>query len=423
MLRDLRLALRSIRQSPASAVVAIVVLGLGIGANTALFSVADGILFRPLLLPDLDRLIAIQGGGTGEAAGSRDLAAGDVYDIARRAESLASVGFSRLKGLNLSGDLLPENIRGASVSANFFEVVGIQPAFGRGFRAGEDAQNARVAVLSDELWRSRFGADPAILGKQVRLNGELHEIVGVTPAAMSFPASAEAWILADATPRFRTTRGDFHLRCVARLKSGVTVEAANTELNNIGRQLAQEHPNTNKGRTLHALLVREMVSGQATASYTRLSLYSMALLLLVACGNVANILFARFSGRVREIAVRQALGASRGSIIRQLLMESVVLSGGGLLVAALLAFWGIDVLKSGMPPEVEIWLPGWRRIGMNSRALLYGTLLALAASLAAGCIPAWMASTNRAQLMGAIRDGGRGMSSGRNRKRLQGTLA
>lgn len=414
MWQDLRIAFRALRHHPGFSLVAIFALALGIGANTAMFSMADGLLFRPILINNLDRLITVIGGRPGVMMGEIGISPADFYDLAQRVHSIEAVTSWTHENWNVTGEGNPEVVRGATVHSNFFNVLATQPAQGRGFR---DNDPTNVTVLSHELWQRRFGGDPTILGKVIRLNGKPHEVLGIAAPAVKLPASAQLWVPVAETPEYRHDTGSSYLNTIARLRPGVTLAEANAELRLLASQLAVERPKTNAEHKLEAWQLSEFVSGYLTGTYTRLSLISVTLLLLIACANVANLLFARVSGRVREIALRQALGASRFAIIRQLLAESVLLAIGGLVVSFFFSLWGVDTLKGFMPAEVEVYLPGWSRISVDGRAALYSSLMAMLASVAAGILPAWIGS--RAALTDALREGGRGMSSGLSRHNLR----
>jgi putative ABC transport system permease protein len=408
MWQDLRIAVRTLRQSPGFTLAAVVALALGIGANTAVFSVADGLLFRPLLLDHMERLVTVAGTKNGMLAGDVSVSPADFYGIANGVRSLESVTAWHYERWNVTGENNPEVLRGAMVIPNFFETLGLPMAVGRGFRGEEPVP---PVVISQALWQRRFGGSSSILGRTLRLNGVPHEIVGVAAPGAQMPPSAEAWVPIEETPAFRNRWDDFYLKPIGRLREGATRDGLNAELRLITSRFAGEHPATHTERKLEAWQLAEFVSGYLTGSYTRLSLIAVSFLLLIACANVANLLFARVSGRSREIALRQALGASRWTIVRQLLLESLLLGLGGLAVSFLFSLWGVDLLKASMPAAVEKWLPGWQRIGVNRAAVLYGALMALGASLVAGVAPAWIGSRSES-LLDSLREGGRSLSGG-----------
>ena len=403
MLQDLRIGFRSLRQNPGFALVAILALAIGIGANTAIFSVADGLLFRPLLIDHMDRLVTVIGGKPGVLVGAIGISPADYYAIAERSKTLEAVTIWAYDFWNVSGEGHPEIVRGSAVDPNFFDLLGLRPAMGRSFRAHE---TSGVTVLSHELWMRRFAGDAAIVGKTIRLNGKQHEVIGVAAPAAKMPPSAQLWVPLDDTPEFRHNSASQYFNTIAKLREGVGKAQADAEMSALALQFAAERPDSNTGRKLEAKMLNEFVSGYLTGVYTRMSMISVLLLLLIACFNVANLLFARMSGRAREIALRQALGASRWAVIRQLLAESLLLATGGFALSFLFSLWGVDTLKSSMPPEVEVWLPGWSRIAVNWRSIFEGAALAFAASIAAGILPAWLGSRN--SLITSLRDGGRG---------------
>lgn len=414
-MREWMYAWRMLRKQPTYALAAIVALGLAIGANTSMFSAADALLFRPLDLPRLDRLVQIYGGAEGARFGDIEFAPADYYDIAERARSFQQIAAYSFRSVNLTGDGQPERVQAMEVTRNFADVLGAPVLHGRGFRT--DAEEGRTAILAYDFWQRRYAGDASVVGRRVELNGETHEIIGIAPQRMKFPAMAEMWLPIRETPRVRQERGEFRWTLVARLRDEVSFEQSQAEVTALGRQLAKEHPETHRGRGATLLPLRESISGAFVGDYTRLSMWAVAFLLLIACANVANLHFARVSGRVKELSVRQALGGTRWRVMRQLLAESVLIGVGGLLAGLLIGGWFIDLTKAGMPAEVERFLPGWRTMRLSPWALAYASAVGLVTSVIAGLAPAWQVSG--VNLVEALKDGARG---GSKRSRLRGVL-
>lgn len=418
MLNDLRFAVRALRQRPGYTAAAILTLALGVGANTSLFSVTEAILYHPLPLPRLDRLVTLEGGRVGRFD-ELDVSAADLMDLRERAKSFTAVSGSEWWTVNMTGQGFPERARGFRVAPDFFSILAVRPILGRDFTGQDHAAGAnRVVILSETLWERKFARDPRVLGQVLRLDGEPYEIIGVEASTTRVPAEAELWAPLVTDERFRIDRVSRY-QPLARLKDGVSLNQAAAEVKQISQRIAVERPDTNAGRDLRVMLLRERISGNLTAEYTQMAQLSALVLLLIAASNIANLLFAMVSSRSREIALRQALGSSRWRIVRQLLAESLVLGTASLPLAFILTLWGIDLNKRGMPPEVEIHLPGWSTIGLDLGAFAFGVTAALATAIVAGILPAWLAS--HADLNLQLREGGRALTSG-SRGRLRAAL-
>ncbi len=421
LVNDLRYALRTLRKSPGFALTAVITMALGIGATTAIFSLADGMLWKPVPIPHLDTLAMILARSTEDAHDYNWVTSGDLGDIRRQASSVEAVATWADGLANLSGaGGEPERVTQYLVSSNFFDVIGVQPAVGRGFRPGEDELGReREVVLSDALWRRHYGADPAIVGRNIRLDDQDFLVVGIAAPKFEFPKAAELWTPYALKPAQRLNRGAGDFLAVARLRPGRTVENLSAELDAIGPRLAAQYPETNKLRRFMAWSAHRFLVGEYNRQYVMMLFWAVLFVLLIACVNVANLQFARSSGRMREMALRTALGAGRGQIVAQLVTESVLLSLAGAALGLGVANWGLDLIRAGMPPEVEKYIVGWSSIHLDARAMLFTFLAALASGVLAGLAPAWQSS--RPNLTAALKEGGR-TSSGRGRHRVRSLL-
>lgn len=409
MLHDLRFALRMLRRQPGFTAVAAATLALGIGGSTAVFSLVDGVLLRPLPLREPERLMLLWEHSPRD--NDHNVAnPANVLEWRRRATSFEQIAAFAPWTTSLSGRGEPVRLVLGAATANLFETLGVAPLLGRGFVEGDDGEGApRVAVLSEGLWRGRFAGDPGVIGQSVVLDGRPTTIVGVMPASFAIPPGAELWRPLPLSP---TARGRFVVP-VARLKPGVTPAQAHEEMRAIGAALAKEFPDRDanwsvNAQPLHADLVR-----QARPAVLIL-LGAVLLVLLVGCANLANLLLARALAREREIAVRRALGASGRRIVSQLLVESLVLAlvGGSLGVLAASGF--TRALLTVVPAEVRALFA----IGVDPRALAFALALSIGSALLFGMAPAWQLV--RRDLEPALRDGARG---GISRRRRQATRA
>jgi putative ABC transport system permease protein len=411
-----------LRKSPGFVVIAILTLGLGIGATTAIFSVCDSLLWKPVALPRMESLVMILQRDPADANSWDAATPADIDDVHRQASSIENLASWQGGSANIvgaSGE--PERVNQSLVSANFFDTVGVQPALGRGFRPGEDQPGReREVVLSDRLWKRRFGADSAIIGKTIRLDDQNFLVTGVMPATYDFPMAVELWTPIALTPVQAASRRNNTLQTMARLRPGRTITQASGELDGIAAQLEKSYPDSNKGRRFVVWPAHRFMVDYETQQYSMMLLGSVLFVLLIACANVANLQFARATGRLREVALRTALGASRWRVIAQLITESMLLSLAGAAFGMLVAWWGINMTKGGMPPEIQRYILGWKDIGLDSRTLLFALAASLLSGILAGLAPACQGS--RPNLTDALKDGGRGASSGGSHHRLRNLL-
>ena len=407
--QDLRYSLRNLARTPAFTAVALITLALGIGANTAIFSVVNVVLLRALPYADPDRLVVLLHKGRNPASH------GNFMDWKRDNHVFESMAAAESWTPNLTGVDNPQELPGLRVTPEMFPTLGVAPLLGRNFTADEAHKGKdRVVVLSYSLWQQQFGGDRHVLGQTMQLNGEPYTIIGIMPNGFRFAPfwanKAQIW-----TPLIieEGNRGGFSLRIFARLKPGVTLEQARAELATIGARLEAQYPGTNKDVTLTPL--KDKVVGDLRPALLVL-LGAVGFVLLIACANVAHMLLARASARQREIAVRTALGASRARLLRQFLVESGLLALSGGALGVLLAIWGMRVVLASAPAE----LLKFGDIGLDGNVLLFAVLTSLITGIAFGLAPALQSSAFN--LVDALKEGGRATGTGRRSSRTRSLL-
>ena len=415
-LQDLRYALRVLSRTPGFTAVALLTLALGIGANTAIFTVVNALVLRPLPYGEPNRLVMVwqdwraRGGPQDEWASPGNFA--DWRTKKDLFEDVAAIGGWRP---TLTGGTEPEPVPGEQVAHEYFRILGVAPALGRDFRTEDDVPNApRVALLGDSLWKRRFGGDRAIVGRIITLSGEAHEVIGVLPAGIRpvVNAQAEIWRplrINTATP----SRGSVTLRVVGKLAAGLDPERAQAAASTLARQLQTQYPDYNEKVDFFIQPLHERVVGDIRPGLLAL-LGAVAFVLLIACVNIANLLLARGSSRGRELAVRAALGAARGRVIRQLLTESLLLALAGGMAGVLLGVWAVEGLVALAPANA----PRVSEIGLDPRVFGFAAGLTLVTGLLFGLVPAIQAA--RSGMAGSLKDGARGSSgtAGRGLRRV-----
>ena len=413
LLQDLRYAIRMLSKSPLFAAIAILTLALGIGANTALFSVVNGVLLNPLAYPHPGQLVAIYGSTPGYDHAPINYP--NFLDWQRDSRTFASMAMYRNQDYNFTGTAEAERVTGYMISADFFSTLGAAPVLGRTFRPDDDHVGAApVVILGGGFWKRRFGASPEILGKSLTLNNTSYTVVGVIPASFTFYGQDRdvytpigQWN--DAS--FHDRRVDLSAHGVGRLKAGVTLAQAKADMDAISESLARAYPEADKGVGIALVSMKEDIVG-SVRPFLIVLLAAVGFLLLIACANVANLLLARAMGRSREFAIRVSLGANQLRVIRQLLTESVLLAGLGGALGLLLAFWGSRAAQAALPRA----LPRAEEVSLDSRVLLFTLALSLLAGIVFGLAPAL--KTSRVDLQEILKETGRGSSGARFR--LQG---
>ena len=415
LLQDLRYGIRVLLKKPGFTFVVVLTLAIGIGANTAVFSIVHGVLFRPLPYKDTERIITIwEPSRGGHTLGLTDL---EFFDFRRQNTVFEDIAAYATGSTTLSGREEPERVVVTWVSSGFFSVLGVQPAMGRAFTPEEDSPDpARVAVLSYGLWRRHFGSDPDVIGQQISLNGNSRTIIGVMPKGFQFVSKeVDLWLPLGLDPA-NVSPGDRSYNAVARLNQNVTLEQARAEMNTLAGRLAEEHKKrypagVNATQSLNLIPIYDLIVGDVRPVLLIL-LAAIGFVLLIACANVASLMLARAETREKEIAIRVALGAGRFRILRQMLTESLILSVVGGCLGLFIAFWGIGALVSVAPES----LPRMDEVGVNVAVLIFTSVVSVISGIAFGLVPALHSS--KVDLQSSLKEGGRATTASSGRRTM-----
>jgi putative ABC transport system permease protein len=413
--QDIKYGFRSLNRSRGIISIAILSLAVGIGANTAMFSVVDVFMLKPLPYPEADRLFAMRYANAETGTRRGPLSVPDYLDLKEQSRTMTMA--ATVSGVfNLSGDFDAERLSGDYVTPGFFQVLGVSPALGRGFNTDEGIPgNERVAIISHELWQRRFGADPEILGTTIVLDGMTHTVVGVMPPRFWYVLpNRDVW-----APRAisgEEARDNHLLGVLVRLKDGATPQQALDEANGIWARIGEAHPEASGGNTAILRTLHETVFDEGYKAGSTISMVSVFLVLLIACANVANLLLTHAAGRDREVALRGALGAGRSRIARQFLTEAVMVAGFGGLLGVGLSVYGIRGLAAIMPAE----FPRVHEMALSPRVLLFALGITVLTGIIFGLAPALQGS--KTDLVGSLKEGGRGVSGSRGGRLRKGLV-
>jgi len=418
LLQDLRYGARMLRKNPGFTLVAVLTLAIGIGANTAIFSMAQGFLLKPLSVPHLDRLVAI---GELQAHDRNDtirVSPANYLDWVSQTQSFDHISAFDWENVNLSGVGTPLTAQGIHVSTDFFEVLGVKPLLGRTFLPEEDTPgHDQEVILTRGLWERQFAEDQTVVGKTLRLDTRPYTVVGVMDQDCKFPQTVELWLPLALDPKARHNRNDRYLQVMAHLKTGVAREQAAAEMKTVAERISELHPQSNRDWSVQVIPLRDYAIFHGSAPFMFLLMGAVGFVLLIACANVANLLFARATGRSREIAVRAAVGATRWRIVRQLLSESLVLGLLGAGAGLLLAEWAIYFIQANMPPDLVRFVAGWDQIRLDGTVFVFGLAVAAVAGILAGLAPAFQSW--RPDLNSVLKEGARTSSGSRSSHRLR----
>jgi len=414
LIEDVRYGLRMLRKNPGFTAIALLTLALGIGANTAVFSIVNGVLLNPLPFPDPDKLVVLFESKPNFKEGS--ISYPNFLDWQRGNHAFSSIAAYRPDSFSLTGDREPQQVQGKMVSADFFSILGVNPLMGRAFTAQEDQLGAgRVVLISSGFWKRKLGSSPDVLSRRIVLDGEGYTIIGVIPVGFhltlpNFRDDSEVYLPIGQWnyPDFRDRSHALGMKGIGRLKPGVTLAQARADMDSVTQNLAAAFPQADAGEGATLVPLKQKMTGDIEP-FLLVLLAAVCFVLLIACVNVANLLLARSTSRTREFAIRAALGAGRGRVVRQLLTESILLAVGGAGLGLLLATWGTRAALVALPVN----LPRAQEVGIDSHVLIFTAVVSILAGILFGLVPALR--TAQSNLQETLKEGGRGMSGSHHR--------
>lgn len=421
ILQDLRYGARMMLRNPGFTAIALMAITLGIGANTTTFSAIDATLFHPFNFPNQERLVMLWERGLEQNFRRGSVSPANALDWKEQNQTFDQIAVINYRFFDLTENDEPDRLFGYFVSAGFFDILGAKALYGRTFVADEGKSGKeQVVVLKHSLWQRRFAADPNIINQTIRLNGKSFIVIGVMPPDFNYPFNGgELWAPLVFEPKDTTNRGNHYLQVVGLLKTGVTIEQARQDLGAIAARAATQFPETNAGRGVNVVSLTEDAT-RGSRMYAPVMLGAIGFVLLIACANVANLLLVRGSSRQKEIAIRLAMGASRGRLVRQLLTESLLLSFVGGLLGMLFSIWGVKSLSRAIPDDFSRFIPGWHNLTLNRTTFAFTLALSLVTGLLCGLMPALQST--RTNFNDALKEGGKGSSGKASRNRSRSVL-
>jgi len=406
LLKDIRYGWRGLRKRPMVTLTVAATLALGLGANAAIFNLIDRLVFHPLPFADPHRVVMLAETGPGIEFRKESVSPANFLDWRRQAGALTALTASAWWDANLLEKNDPERVQGALVTGDYFDALGVRPVLGRGFvHDDETFGRHHLVVLGDELWKRRFAGDPSVVGRSITIDGAPYQVVGVAPPRFAFPDGAALWAPLAFDPKTAPTRHNRYLTVFGRLAPGRTLADAQSQMEVIATRLAQQYPDTNRDHGARVYLLSEGWLDEGTGTILSLWQASAFVVLLIACANIAILLLARAAERRREIAVRLALGASRGRVIRELLTESVLLAVLSVGPALAFAWLALRLIRTAMPANIIRFVPGWESLGPDARLFEFTLALAVATACISGILPAVQAA--RGKVSDALKEGGR----------------
>jgi putative ABC transport system permease protein len=415
---ETRHAARSILKRPAMSLIVVLTLGLGLGANAAIFGIIDALVLRPFSIPNVDRIVMVAHMREGEVEPQQSVSPADYLDFRAQTDVFEKLAAFDYWDANLVGRDEPERIQGFQVSPGFFDVLGVRPVIGRDFLQSEEAfGNHRRVVLGHGLWQRRFAGDDTIVGKAIQLDGMAYEVVGIAPPGFEFPMGSQIWSPLAFNAEQAVLRKARYLTVVGRLAAGRSLDDANAQVGVVSDRLERQHPDTNKGYAGRVYTLPQGMLDIGLGPVLSMWQASACFVLLIACANVASLLLARGAERHREMAVRLAIGASRWRVMREMLIESLLLALLAVPSALAFAWVSLGLLRGAMPERIVRFVAGWESIDVDGRLAAFTAILAIGTALVFGVVPALQAS--RPKLAESLKEGGRAASAGSARVRLR----